>query len=298
MHLATENFHFDDSKTWSQLFANKFSRKLDRKLWVNNAGLDGHSSFGHIKLIEDYIVKIQPDVIILLIGANDVGLNKENSYDLVYDFSLDTIFTAESQSYLVRNLGSFLATKSEFFSLLLNLYRYYVKTEFNHMYDKDNTSYLKIDYQNNTDNNNIYPFSDFINESKSLKDNLLPQYSERIVKIISLSNKYNFKLIFMTQPTIHGIEAENNLYNQQISIGDQFYLNLEIYNDELRKITKNYKVDLIDLSLIMPKNENFYVDSIHHSAAGLEFISNTVLNYFVNNCELIILNKACKKNLQ
>ena len=94
------------------------------------------------------------------------------------------------------------------------------------------------------------------------------------------------------------IESQNNLYNKQISIDDQFYLNFEIYNDELRKITKNYNLDLINLSLVMPKNENFYVDSIHHSAAGLEFISDTVLNYFVNNCELIIFKNACKKNLQ
>jgi len=293
---TTENYHSDDSKTWSQLFNNKFSKKLNKSLWVNNAGLDGHSTFGHIKLIEDYIVKIKPDVIIFLIGANDIGLNKENSFDIAYDFSLDKLLIVGNQRYLIRNFGSFLATKSEFFSLLLNLYRYYIKTEFNHTYDDFDiaTTWLSSRSQVVADRNTIYPFSDFINEYNHLKDNLLSQYSERIIKIIDLSNKYKFKPIFMTQPTIFGIDAEDNFQKKEISVADKFYLNLEIYNEELRNITKKYQIDLIDLAILMPKNENYYADKIHHTEEGLEYISDTVANYFVNSCELIFDKKICK----
>ena len=292
---TTENYHYDDSKTWSQLFNNKLSLKFNKSLWVNNAGLDGHSTFGHIKLIEDYIIKIKPDVILLLIGANDVGLDKKNSFDIVYDFSLDNILTVGNQRYLKRNFGSFLATKSELFSLLLNLYRYYIKTEFNHIYSSfDSVVTSKIDYQNHADRNTIYPFSDFINEHNHLKDNLISQYSERIIKIIDLSNKHKFKPVFITQPTIHGIDAEDNFQKKKISVADKFYLNLEIYNEELRNITKKYQIDLIDLAILMPKNENFYTDKIHHTEEGLEYISDIVANYFIDNCELIIEKNICK----
>ena len=291
---TTENFYHDDSKTWSQLFNNKFSVKINKSLWVNNAGLDGHSTFGHIKLIVDYIIKIKPDVIIFLIGANDVGLNKENSFDIVYDFSFDKLLIVGNQRYLARNLVSFLATKSEFFSLLVNLYRYYIKTEYSHIYRNPPDHTMQIDYQNDGERNSIYPFSDFIKEYNLLKDNSLPQYSERIIKIIDLSNKYNFKPIFMTQPTIHGIDAEDNFQKKKISAGDKFYLNLELYNNKLRDISKRYQIDLIDLAILMPKNENFYNDKIHLTGEGLEHISDIVTNYFVNNCELIFDNNICK----
>ena len=44
----------------------------------------------------------------------------------------------------------------------------------------------------------------------------------------------------MTQPTIFGIDAEDNFQKKEISVADKFYLNLEIYNEELRNITKKY----------------------------------------------------------
>ena len=46
------------------------------KIWLNNAGLDGHSTFGHIILFKDYIVKLKPKIILFLVGANDVGRNE------------------------------------------------------------------------------------------------------------------------------------------------------------------------------------------------------------------------------
>lgn len=291
---TTENYHFDDSKTWSKLFDDKLSLNLNKNLWVNNAGLDGHSTFGHIKLIEDYIIKIEPDLILFLVGANDVGLDKENSFDIVYDFRLDNILTIGNQRHLKRNIGSFLATKSELFSLLLNLYRYYIKTEFNHSYSSfDSIIISKIDYNNHPDVNTLYPFEDFINESNHIKDNLLPQYSERIIKIIELSKEYKFKPIFITQPTITGGNAAENYQLKKITRADKFYLDLEIYNDELRRITTEYKIDLIDLASLMPKNENYYADKIHHTEEGLNFISDFVANYFIKNCESIFDKKIC-----
>lgn len=83
---------------------------------MNNVGLDGHSTFGHYILIHDYLLKLWPKVILLLVGINDVGLdalrpNDRRNIAAGLDFS---------------NLHQFivsLANTSEVVGLALNLYR-------------------------------------------------------------------------------------------------------------------------------------------------------------------------------
>lgn len=53
-----------------------------KDLWINNAGLDGQSTFGHIFLMKDYIKKLKPKVVLFLVGSNDRGNEKTlNKYD-------------------------------------------------------------------------------------------------------------------------------------------------------------------------------------------------------------------------
>ena len=42
-------------------------------MWVNNAGLDGATTYRHLILMEDYVAQLRPKVVLFLIGINDVG---------------------------------------------------------------------------------------------------------------------------------------------------------------------------------------------------------------------------------
>ena len=50
-------------------------------LWLNNAGLSGNSTFGHYILMQDYLVKLKPKVVIFLVGINDLGIRGERDFD-------------------------------------------------------------------------------------------------------------------------------------------------------------------------------------------------------------------------
>ncbi len=289
---TTENFYHDDKKTWPYLFYQKMNKKVNAKIWVNNAGLDGHSTYGHIKLIEDFLYKIEPDIIIFFIGANDINLDKENTFDINYDFSIKNIFKTENQRYFIKNLGSFLATKSEFFSLLLNLYRYYFKTQHNHIYSKGKINMQAYDHLKH--DREIYPLNKFNIEQNNIKNKLIPQYRKRIEKLISLSKIYNFKPVFITQPTIYGSSSKKNLEKRSINSADRFYLNLELYNQELRLLYKTKKINLIDIAKDMPKSKNLFVDKIHFTSNGLEFISRYLYDYFSENCDVFFDFDYCK----
>jgi len=288
---TTENFYHDDKKTWSYLLYKRLAKIINTDLWLNNAGLDGHSTYGHIRLIEDYLYKLKPDIIIFLIGTNDVNLDKENTYDINYDFSFSNILKTENQRYFIKNLGSYFATKSEFFSLLLNFYRYYYKTNNNHIYSNGNVTNNPYNYLEH--DREIFLLKDFVTEQNNIKKKLLNQYEERIKKIISLSKLHNFTPIFLTQPTIYGSKSYINLTNDNINYADRFFLNLELYNNLLRELTFLHKIHLIDIAKKIPKNPYFFSDKIHFTEKGLEYVAKLVANDFFKNCHIIIDKELC-----
>ena len=50
-------------------------------IWVNNAGLDGQSTYGHLVLLRDFVVSLRPTLAVFLVGVNDIGLEASNPYD-------------------------------------------------------------------------------------------------------------------------------------------------------------------------------------------------------------------------
>jgi hypothetical protein len=77
---TTEGFLKTDGKTWSARLEKK-AKESFKHIWLNNAGLDGHSTFGHLVLMEDYISEIKPKVVLFLVGINDLSINDGKTFD-------------------------------------------------------------------------------------------------------------------------------------------------------------------------------------------------------------------------
>ena len=69
---TTECLYLGEGRTWVDLLETRLQRNFSR-VWVNNAGLDGHSTFGHQILLDDYIASYEPDLLIYLTGINDIA---------------------------------------------------------------------------------------------------------------------------------------------------------------------------------------------------------------------------------
>ena len=74
---TTECFYLSDGDDWPSKLEIKL-KEIYKNIVVQNAGLDGHSTFAHKILIDDHIVKLKPKIILFLIGANDVGRDDLN----------------------------------------------------------------------------------------------------------------------------------------------------------------------------------------------------------------------------
>jgi lysophospholipase L1-like esterase len=71
---TTQCFYLDDTRAWPQVLQDRLRAACPRA-WVGNAGLDGHSTRGHKLLMEAVIAKLRPDMVIFLVGVNDLALS-------------------------------------------------------------------------------------------------------------------------------------------------------------------------------------------------------------------------------
>ena len=112
---TTECLEIAADKTWPHVLGVKLQHDFN-KVWLNNAGLCGHTTYGHYVLMHNFIVKLKPKVAVFLIGINDVGVTNPKEFD-----------TRLTTKISFRSLDQFLAAlayRSEVASAALNLYRY------------------------------------------------------------------------------------------------------------------------------------------------------------------------------
>src|SRR4029077_15968937 len=99
-------------KTWTDGVARRVLA-IDPTAWINNAGLDGQSTNGHLVLLRNFIIALKPTLVVFLVGANDVGLDRSNGYDTAL----------VPPATLVRRIHTFGIDHSEVAAVAQNAYR-------------------------------------------------------------------------------------------------------------------------------------------------------------------------------
>lgn len=131
---TTECFYLSDGLDWPAQMSEKLktlsnspeaqnqnpdldkSSQIVNKFWVNNAGLDGHSTFGHSILLNEILADYNPDYILYLVGANDVGRRDLSDHQ-------QTGISGGSSGFSPRRILTRAANYSELGSLIENLLR-------------------------------------------------------------------------------------------------------------------------------------------------------------------------------
>jgi len=72
---TTDQRYLDDSKTWQEVLERELAKETpEDPMLVSNAGVDGQSTYGHLKSFELWfskIEKLQPKMILFYVGIND-----------------------------------------------------------------------------------------------------------------------------------------------------------------------------------------------------------------------------------
>lgn len=244
-----------NSKTWPAKMENKL-KSIFPNIWVNNAGLDGCSTYGHIILMKDYIVELKPDYAMFLVGVNDRG--KAN-------FDHEDGFLAKRNESFIRSL----LKKSELLTIIDNLYKSYQAhaVQLGHHFNtaQDDVEEIVV----TTDSTTIASQRKARAEKLQFHEAYLPTYLARIDSITKLCNSNSIAPIFITQPLLDDVNSTG-------------WKVMEIYNHALLNYCKKNNILSIDLADAMPKQKTLYYDNMHYTNKGAALVGNIVADSLIS----------------
>jgi lysophospholipase L1-like esterase len=257
---TTRDYYLDDSKTWPAVLEQTLQADHP-EAWVGNAGLDGHSTYGHLVLMDDVIAKIRPDAIILLVGINDLGIS----------FTPDNV--AEYDQKRANPL-----TNSQLFNLLWRAKQIYWDGVY---VVTDEGGYDRFTPQPIPSDLEMTPLPDDLRELLPS----LPTYRHNLEAIIQQAQALDLQILLLTQPARFENTPEwESIWGKGFWIEDQSMMisaatwgaMLDIFNQELLAICQEQKILCYDLAAnIAHSEENFY-DFVHFTELGSQQVGQQV----------------------
>jgi lysophospholipase L1-like esterase len=262
---TTECFLLSDDKTWPALLDRDLQRHF-APLWLNNAGLDGHSTFGHMLLIRNLDERIQPDLVLFLVGVNDVGRADANSYDLTGTPGLHF----GSVSDFIKSLGNY----SEVMSLVLNIRRALMAWHLQIRHDPHALSDRDLSAARLAPDQSARILADQAGPAAA--------YAVRLAKLVSLTRERRIAPVLVTQPALFGdaVDPTTHLDLSHFAFqgmdGVTAWDVLELYNEVTRRVAAEAGVPVIDLAREMPKDSIYFYDGLHFTNAGARAVSEII----------------------
>lgn len=262
---TTQCFFLSDQQTWTARLGGKLENSF-RPVWVNNAGLDGHSTHGHLVLLEDYVVRLRPKVALVLVGANDVARGSMDEWDAE---NVRGGVQFKSPKAFVKSLSAY----SEVAALLLNMYRSYTAYReglLHQQIDLRGQGYLDVPEPEQ---------KKYIAENAT--DAYLSGFEGRLKRIVETCRAAGIEPFLITQPLLVGFGTDDvtgldlariRAYGPR-QTGSMYWGVIEAYNDVTRRVGRESGVAVIDLARQMPKTSRYFYDFIHYTPEGAEAIA-------------------------
>lgn len=274
---TTRCMYSSNNETWSHYLNNKLDSTYEN-IWLNNAGFTGHSTFGHIQLLEQYVLKLKPNYVLFLVGINEIETDNPDVFSLQED--------PESKS--VKSLLKKVMYQSEVFTLGLNLYRirHAKEMSLSQEFDFDFSKLTSVKVLEN----------DSIIKLTKQKPYLLA-YQERLKRIINLCKQNNIVPVFITQPAMLGniqdagtgtFIGNKKFQNVNSAIGWQV---LEQYNSATKMVCKKQEVFCVDLANKMDKNSDLFWDFVHFTPKGNQTVANIIFQEIVTKNVITVNNR-------
>lgn len=252
----------DDFKTWPYLLQQKMTCDFPR-VWVGNAGFVGHTTRGHLLVMDRFAEPIRPHAMIILVGVNDLELSlreKERVHGNGYDRSQGTtpygplgplagmrLFQL-AHHWRVLEAGRKIVVHDE------NFYASHQKRE-------------KADLPIPQDLREILPS--------------LPGYRRNLHQIMDQAERMNARVLFLTQPSLYdntpywrskpGRERIIDEKVQIISAATHWSM-MEIFNEELLAVCQERGVPCFDLASHLGHDASYFYDFCHFTESGAEAV--------------------------
>jgi len=272
-----------DGRTWPDQLFQRLQNMSD-SVWLNNAGQNGHSTFGHLIMLDQHLKKFQPDFVIYLVGINDVARDDLNSYDAKMIGKGDTM------------LGK-LVTSSELLSTAQVIKRSILA------YDLGVNSFAPLDFESLPEV--TASESDIERELALHKGTHTDRYRSRLEELVQRTRDAGGEPVLVTQPALYGrgidpatgIRLDDLETPRQGLPGHVEWQVLELYNDVTRSVANDYNLLLVDLAVLLPKDSAYYFDWIHYSNAGAERVAEIMAEELRKSSLISLTEKSASLNV-
>ncbi len=249
---TTECLYLSDGSDWPAVLAERLGHAFPG-IWVDNAGLDGHATFGHLALLDQMLAQLRPRVAVFLVGLNDVG--RENAKPRE---------EARTEASALERVARHSAVAAN----LVSLRRKRAAEAFN-------LGHRELDLRATPRMEVHRPHAQEVLAWH--RQRCLPGYRTRIREILRRCRQYGIEPVLMTQPALYGggkddvtgvdlgwiqVDAERRIH------GGLAWRILEEYNEVVREEGRAANVLVIDAALRMPKSSRFYYDFVHFTREG------------------------------
>ncbi|MDC1301014.1 SGNH/GDSL hydrolase family protein [Gammaproteobacteria bacterium] len=262
---TTETLFVPEEQRFPSIVERTLREKLDQDIEVYNSGVSGNNSMHSLFIFLGKGIPLKPTHAVLMHNFNDFALL----------FKTESYWVAPSGRSLIIETGSssksssmtlpyrFLKAIKDFF--IPNLYSYIRPRLFIDIF-KPRDEFTAFRKKNFEDLN--------LEEYKN-------QFKSSLVSFIELSRAWNIEPILMTQA--NRIDAKDSLFQQWFSMNDRNEMTynefIELYklsNQLIRELSKTYSVHLVDLDILIPKNNEFIYDTVHFNEAGSKLVADHV----------------------
>lgn len=234
----------DEGDTWTDILQATLQKNGSRQ-WVANAGVDGHSTIGHINSFERWFSQIpglKPKYVLLYIGANDINVT-----DTQY-LPSDNLVSPE----LSRRITTYLNNHSFLTSLARNL--------------RGRIPRRSSDAQNLGDFQK--PDLEFVPFPKLEKPVSTKGYTDRLQKLHAAITAIGAKPIFVSHTSGLIKEINGAYYAVKDSGADAVSLRLKPYNSATMAFCRSVQGICIDLAATLKLGTGDFYDVMHTTPSG------------------------------
>ncbi len=276
---TTEEIYLPEEKTFPFLVEKKLAQKFpDRKFECVNGGISGYLAADTLALLIYKVMYYEPDLVVVMLGINDLRYGTFASYDPIERANYQKILYKPNFGESPWNLLVRFFKQSHFLTLIkwriLNRFfppeaeKYKTKLE-------EYGSWRKV--------RSGKPFS-VVSESRAL-----PDFIKYLSEMIFVTRGHGVPVVFMTEASIYqkniSPEIENQLWmgylpEGGVNLSTEFlFQEMNRFNDAVRKLARDYDVELIDLEKEIPKTLIYFYDDVHLTPEGAERASEVISTY-------------------